>query len=201
MDDLLVVTQNLGKIREMSSICAPLALRALPISILNKTVSWQEEGSTFRENALTKLNAVQGLWAGASLSDDSGLVVPKLGGEPGVYSSRYAGEGSSDKANFEKLLHEMRELKAGDRDAFFVTCLAYRAHLDAKVQFFYGCLTGRIACAPEGQGGFGYDPIFLVDGYQQTLAALPESEKNKISHRSRAMQKLKKFLIKNLLKK
>jgi XTP/dITP diphosphohydrolase len=127
------------------------------------------------------------------LADDSGLVVDGLDGRPGVFSARFAGPDADDSANNRKLLHEVTGLSEDERSAAFVCSMAFVSP-DGVEQLFEGRVGGTIIDQPRGEHGFGYDPLFLVDGYQQTMAELPLDEKNRISHRGQALQAFKQYL-------
>lgn len=160
---------------------------------LNPHVDWDESGDTFLANARIKAQTVRALAlepGDCVLADDSGLVVDSLGGEPGVRSSRYAGEHASDQENNAKLLENMRQVPLEKRQAHFVCTLVF-VDSNAEEHVFRGICPGRIALTPRGMHGFGYDPLFLVDGTGgKTMAELSASEKNALSHRRRAMEGL-----------
>ena len=153
-----------------------------------------EDGKTFTDNAIAKARfyaTATGLWA---LADDSGLEVDALAGAPGVYSARYAGENASDADRRALLLSELAQVSEKDRRARFVSVVAI-ASADGKVlNVSEGICEGTLTFAPRGEGGFGYDPLFVPDGFSQTFAELPESVKNRISHRARALIKTRQFL-------
>lgn len=159
-------------------------------------VSWDETGTTFKENALIKAKAVQDSLAGrvgfAIASDDSGLVVPALGGAPGVYSARYAGPDASDEDNNQKLLQVMAAQGLSRTKAYFVTeiCLIR----GEEIVYFGGEIHGEIVTVPSGSAGFGYDPYFYVPSVQKSMADLSLAEKNTISHRALALQKMLRYL-------
>ena len=148
----------------------------------------EESGETFAENAALKARAYSrqtGLW---TLADDSGLVVDALGGAPGVRSARYAGVGASDAQRNDRLLAELKRTKGRDRRARFVCVIALADPAKPDALFFTGLCEGTIADRPRGVGGFGYDPLFVPEGYTQTFGELPAEIKNQISHRARALQ-------------
>lgn len=183
---LLLGTKNHGKIAEIREIFAPfspelLTFRERPFSDV------LEDGATFAENARKKARAICQETGLAVLAEDSGLEVAALAGAPGVCSARFAGESKSDCANIEKLLNLLQN--AADRRARF-RCVAVLRLTDGREFISEGCLEGRIALRPKGTAGFGYDPIFVPDGYDQTLAELGREIKNKISHRKRALERL-----------
>jgi len=173
-------------VRELARVLAPHALDPLPDSVALPP----EDGTTFTENALLKARAVAAATGGPALADDSGIVVEALGGAPGVWSARYAGEDATDEQNLDKLLAEMRG--KADRRAAYV-CMLAMIGADGSERLFEGRCEGQLALAPRGTGGFGYDPAFLpddLDGRERTMAELEPGEKDAISHRGRAARAL-----------
>jgi len=187
---LVIASRNVHKIREFRAMLK--GLRHLDIYSLIDFPQYQplpETGKTFEENAVQKaLHAAGslGLWA---LADDSGLVIPALGGAPGIYSARYAGESASDKENRKKLLNEMRPFKDQERAAYFECCLALASPQELKKSVCSSC-EGTITEEEKGRSGFGYDPVFQKHEYSKTFAELEEEVKNRISHRRKAMDKI-----------
>lgn len=153
---------------------------------LDPNVSWDETGETFVANARIKAETVRRLTSAAVLADDSGLEVDALGGAPGVHSSRYAGTDGDDAGNNAKLLLALADVPDDRRTARFV-CTLYFVDEQGHVQTFRGECRGTILRAKRGAKGFGYDPLFLVDGDGRTMAEMPEADKNAVSHRSRAV--------------
>lgn len=153
-----------------------------------------EDGATFAENARLKVVAISRQLPGLVMADDSGLEVDSLGGAPGVYSARYAGEGATDETNRRKLLEEMARLSPGSSRAARFRCVLALARGGAAVATFDGAVEGRVVCAARGAGGFGYDPLFQPMGFEKTFAELSPAEKNAISHRAAAVAKLRSFL-------
>lgn len=192
MPTLLLATRNPGKVREITSI---LEDSGWSFSSAQENVGTPDEnGKTFTDNAIAKARfyaSAAGLWA---LADDSGLEVDALGGAPGVYSARYAGENASDADRRELLLSELAKVSAPERRARFVCVVAIANADGAVLNVSEGICVGTLTFAPRGNGGFGYDPLFVPDGYDQTFAELPENVKNRISHRARALLKTKQFL-------
>jgi XTP/dITP diphosphohydrolase len=194
---ILLATQNLGKFREIKRMLEPLSVEViLPQEKLNV----EEKGNSFMENAYIKAMAYFEKYRIPTLADDSGLVVPSLGGYPGVFSSRFYSidwggreevQTSEDEANIRKLLRLMKNVS--DRRAYFkaVLCLVLEEGLNI---FSEGTCEGEIAHSPRGSGGFGYDPIFKPKFYEKTMAELSPQEKDLISHRGKALRKLKEFL-------
>jgi XTP/dITP diphosphohydrolase len=187
--ELVFATNNKHKVREISDLLDD-NFRILGLADLNITEDIPEEAETLEENALFKARYVHEKTGKNVFADDTGLEVDALGGAPGVYSARYAGENKSFDDNIEKLLREMNG--ANDRNARFRTVIALI--LDGTEYLFEGTVEGEITRERRGAGGFGYDPVFLATGYERTFAEIPLGEKNKISHRAKAMRQLLDFL-------
>ncbi len=187
--ELVFATNNKHKIREISDLLDK-NFNILGLADVNITGDIPEDADTLAENALFKARFVHERTGKNVFADDTGLEVDALGGAPGVYSARYAGEGRSFDDNITKLLGEMAN--ADNRNARFRTVIALI--LDGKEYLFEGKVEGVITREKRGTGGFGYDPVFLADGHDLTFAEIPLSEKNQISHRARAMRKLLAFL-------
>ncbi|MBV1819619.1 XTP/dITP diphosphatase [Anaerosalibacter bizertensis] len=191
---IILSTGNIDKIEEIKDI-----LKDLPFSIHSKKevglgdLEVEEDGDTLEENAIKKAMAISERVDGIVIADDTGLFVDKLNGAPGVYSSRYAGEDVSYEDNNRKLLKELEGTPSEERTAKFQTVIAIVTE-DKKIKTVYGECRGRIGFEVKGSEGFGYDPLFIVDGYGKTFAQLGEEVKNKISHRAKALEKLKKEL-------
>jgi XTP/dITP diphosphohydrolase len=199
MTDLLIATGNAGKVREVLPLLDGLPLRLRSLSEFSSVVEIEETGATFAENAALKATAYAaqtGLW---TLADDSGLEVDALGGVPGVFSARYGGAGASDADRITRLLAELSRTGDADRRARFV-CVIAIADADARlVHTSTGICEGSIALAPRGVGGFGYDPVFIPDGYQGSFGELPTEIKQRISHRALALRAVRPFLLDNFL--
>jgi len=183
---LVLATRNKGKIREITEILAPHGFEVLSMDEFPDIVEAEEDGETFKENAVKKASAVCEQTGLMALADDSGLEVDCLGGFPGVFSSRFAGEGKNDEANNKKLLELLKDVPAENRTARFV-CVAAVAAPDCFVYTAEGYCEGIIAEEPRGEGGFGYDPLFYLPEYGKTFAELDPEIKNRISHRARAL--------------
>jgi XTP/dITP diphosphohydrolase len=192
---LLLGTENPGKIRELRALLNSLPGLRLATSDEIPFPSIEETGSTFAENAMLKARGIAVATGADVLAEDSGLCVRALHGAPGVRSARYAGEPTDHAANTERLLREMESVE--DRAAVFITVAALRFR-DGRERLRAGLLAGRIATARAGSGGFGYDPVFVPDGFAQTLAELPLEEKNRLSHRARAVSPLIEILRREL---
>ena len=187
---VVLATSNPGKQRELQSLLAPLGYEVLLQSSLGIAAP-EETGSTFEANALLKARHAARAAALPALADDSGLEVDALGGRPGVYSARYAGAGASDAANNERLLAELEGLPPERRGARYRCVLAFvRGAEDPEPLLVSGAWDGRIGDSPRGSGGFGYDPLFIPAGLACTAAELPAAEKNRLSHRGKALQAL-----------
>ncbi|MFQ5544357.1 MAG: RdgB/HAM1 family non-canonical purine NTP pyrophosphatase [Acidiferrobacterales bacterium] len=188
--EIVLASNNPGKVREIAQLLADLDLSVLPQSQFD-VPDVEETGLTFVENAILKArNAAQktGL---AAIADDSGLEVDALNGAPGIHSARYAGIGSSDQANLDRLLHALIDVPQGDRSARFQCLMVYLAHEhDPSPLVCQGTWEGRILFEPKGDNGFGYDPVFFVPTHNCSSAELPPETKNELSHRGQALRKL-----------
>lgn len=194
MNSLLLATRNPGKLREIQSLLGDIDVAFSSLRDFEDVGVAPETGATYAENAIAKAEfyaAATGTWA---LADDSGLEVKALGGAPGVFSARYAGENASDAERRLLLVSELKKLAAEDRSARFVCVVAIARPSGEVIDLAEGICEGMIAEAPRGESGFGYDPLFVPDGYEQTFAELAELEKNRISHRARALLKTREFL-------
>ncbi len=190
MKRVVLASANAGKLRELNALLAPRGMDVVPQSDFD-IPSIEEGGDSFVENAIIKARHAARLSGLAAIADDSGLMVDALDGAPGVYSARYAGVGASDSENLQLLLDNMRDIPEARRGARFVCLVAYVQHSrDACPLVCEGIWSGRIAHAPSGDGGFGYDPVFYVEECGCTSAELDSAHKNTISHRARAMQAL-----------
>ena len=193
MKEVVIATRNEGKLREIKDILAPRSLKILSLKDFPGIPEIIEDGSTFAENAAKKAREVARQTDRLAIADDSGLVVDALQGRPGVFSSRYGGEKATDEQKFQKLLAEMSEIPEGKRQAAFVCTIAV-ATPQGEVELLEGRCRGQIAFAPRGKHGFGYDPIFFLPELGKTMAELDPEVKNRISHRARALEKLKELL-------
>ena len=181
---IIAATNNANKVREISEIFSPLGFEVVSQRDAGLDIDVEETGNTFAKNALLKARAVSLLCDDYVLADDSGLCVDALGGEPGVKSARYAGEGASDADKINKLLGKMEDKT--DRGAKFVTNIAFISP-DGKELVTQGEVRGRILKEPRGENGFGYDPVFFSDELGKSFAEAAPEEKNSVSHRSRAL--------------
>jgi XTP/dITP diphosphohydrolase len=194
---LVLATQNEGKLSELRLLLADLPVHVLSVrDALGASLDVVEDGETFRDNALIKARAVCRATHMVSLADDSGLEVDALGGRPGVRSARFAHEHATDAENNAKLLLELEAVPDAQRSARFRCVLALVTPSNDTPSTVDGVCEGSIAREPRGSGGFGYDPLFIVAGEGgRTLAELSEEEKNRVSHRGKAMRALRPLLV------
>ena len=183
---LVLATKNKGKVREISDFLAPHGFEVVSINDFPDIEEIEENGETFRENAIFKATRAYELTGIMSLADDSGLEVDHLDGAPGIHSARFAGEEKDDRANIVKLLDLLAGVPVERRTARF-RCLMAIADTDGWVYIAEGACDGVIAGEPRGEGGFGYDPVFYLPEYGKTFAELDPEIKNKISHRAQAL--------------
>ncbi|MDT4968676.1 MAG: XTP/dITP diphosphohydrolase [Acidobacteriota bacterium] len=192
--ELLVATANQGKVAEIKSLLASLSLKSLDEFPHVSEVA--ETGETFRENAILKARGYALQTQEWTLADDSGLEVTALDNAPGVYSARYGGDGLSDADRVERLLDALSRTGDTKRRARFVSEIAIADPDGRIVHNSTGTCEGRIASGPRGSNGFGYDPVFIPDGYDQTFGELANAAKEIISHRARALAAARPFLMK-----
>jgi XTP/dITP diphosphohydrolase len=184
---LVVASHNPGKVREIADLIAPFGIEALSAAELDLPEPDETE-ATFRGNALVKARAAASIAGTPALADDSGLCVDALGGEPGVYSARWAGPAKDFRVAMETVNKRLAASGSSDRRAHFACALAL-AWPDGHAEVFEGEVKGAIVWPPRGTRGFGYDPIFLADGYAETFGEMDPAEKHKVSHRARAFAK------------
>ena len=191
---IVVATSNPGKFREIGFSLKGLPLRCLSLADLGITDEVKEEGTTFSQNARLKSLAYSLRTGHLTLAEDSGLEVRHLGGEPGVYSARFSSPRPTDEKNIRKVLRLMEGVSWDRRQARFVCCLvlASKGQIIREVR---GVVTGRIAFEKAGNSGFGFDPIFYYHPFRRTFGQLAAEEKDRVSHRGRALRKMRKFLI------
>lgn len=190
---LLVATHNLGKKQEYADLLGGLGLELVSLSEVGIAHKVEETGDSYAENALQKARSYATVSGLLTLADDSGLDVDALCGAPGVHSARYAGEGASDEERYELLLSDLQDVPDEQRTARF-RCVIALVWPDGRAQTVEGICEGRIALTPRGEHGFGYDPVFYVPEYRQTMAELAPETKNRISHRAQAAAKAREIL-------
>lgn len=195
--DIVLATRNRKKAREMTRIFSGFDLRFLTLDAFPGCPEVVEDGRTFRANAVKKAVTVANFSGLPALADDSGLAVDALGGAPGVFSARFAGEEADDLKNMRKLLKDLKGVASDKRTARFVCCIAL-ALPAGQVKTFTGKAEGTIGQGPKGDNGFGYDPIFYPTGHSRTFAEMTADEKDRLSHRGKAMKKLYAYLRKSL---
>lgn len=192
--EIIFASNNKGKIAEIKEILFPLGIKVLSGEDFNLP-DVEETGKTFEENAYIKALAAAKEKNIPCIADDSGLCVDAIGGKPGVYTARYAPNRDFDKG-MDKLLKELAETKSNNRSAHF-SCVIVLAYPDGNYKSFEGRVDGSIATQKTGNAGFGYDPIFIPTGFNRSFAEFNSDEKNKISHRGRALQKFIQYITDN----
>lgn len=193
--DLLIATRNTGKIPEIAHLLEGVSLNFRSLKDYPGSPSPEETGDTFEENAAIKATAYGRSTGLLTLADDSGLEVEALRGAPGVLSARYAGPSASAQQRVSALLDALRHCSSSNRDARFVSVVALFEPATGNLTLFRGVCGGTIALAPRGDKGFGYDPVFIPEGYEQTFAELSGQVKQRISHRARAMENAREYLL------
>ena len=187
MRKFVVATKNKGKLREIKEILQNFTFDVIPMEEAGINIEIVENGKTFEENAIIKARGIQKLTGEIVMADDSGLEVDYLNGAPGIYSARFAGEGASDQDRVKKLLGLLKEVPFENRTARFVCAVA--VVFPGESSFVVrGTCEGYISLKPEGDKGFGYDPVFFLPEYDKTIAQMQAEEKNRISHRGRALR-------------
>ena len=193
-DRIAIASRNPGKIREIRSICADWPVEWITWD--ERDGQWpdvEETGASYVENALLKARSVADRFDVPAVADDSGIEVDALGGAPGPRSARYAGKEATDDENLRMLIRAVAGVPAAGRTARY-RCVAALARPDGRTVWAEGMCEGSLMSKPRGVGGFGYDPIFVPAGWDQTMAELPPEEKDRISHRGRAFRALKELL-------
>lgn len=194
--DLYLATANSHKVQEFAQLLSDTPLRVLPAGVIGGMPAVEESAETFAGNALLKAQALHtrapaGAWV---MADDSGLETDALQGAPGVHSARFAGPAASDAENCRLLLHKLQQAGTDRRSARFRCVLALLGPQGNVPLYFSGSCEGKIACSPSGDGGFGYDPLFIPSGYEDSFAALPAQIKATLSHRANAIRKFAEWL-------
>ena len=193
-DRIAIASRNPGKIREIRSICADWPVEWITAD--EHEGPWpdvEETGQSYLDNALLKAQAVAGSLGVPAVADDSGVEVDALGGGPGPRSARYAGEEATDEENLRMLIRALAGVPEAGRTARY-RCVATLAWPDGSEVWAEGTCEGSLVSKPRGSGGFGYDPIFVPAGWEETMAELPPEEKDRISHRGRAFRALRELL-------
>jgi XTP/dITP diphosphohydrolase len=192
---LVLATGNAGKLRELRAMLAPWNVDVRPQSDFTNSTA-EENGLSFTENAMLKARFAAAAAGLPAIADDSGLEVDALGGAPGIYSARFAGEGAGDAANNAKLLREMAGVPEAGRGARYQCAMVFVGRADDPDPVVcQASWDGRIAIAPRGSGGFGYDPLFIAAGTERTAAEFDADEKNRVSHRGKALRALVAALV------
>ena len=189
--EILVATRNPGKVREIRKAFKGLGLRIRSLRDFRKVPQMEEDGKSFAENALKKARFYSKIYGILTLSDDSGLEVYVLNGSPGIHSARFAGEKATDRENKQKLLHQLEGIPLSRRGARF-KCTIALVSPEGREAVVEGECRGKIGFKEVGRKGFGYDPLFILPGLGKTMAQLTLEEKNRISHRGKALRKLRK---------
>lgn len=193
MDKIVFATTNAGKIKEIKEILADFDVEVVSMKEMNITADIEENGATFEENSLIKARAVSKLTGLPALADDSGLEVDYLNGEPGIYSARYLGRDTDYDYKNNYIIDKLKEAKGEERSARFV-CVISLVLPDGREFVKKGVMEGRIGYEIKGGNGFGYDPIFYLPEYGKTSAEISAEEKNKISHRGKALSAMKELI-------
>lgn len=192
---IVAASKNKHKIEEIEAITKKYGMEVIPRDKAGvpDDLEIEEDGETFEENSLKKAKGILAACGQPTIADDSGLMLDYLGGAPGVYSARFAGEDGNDEKNNEKLLFLLQDVPAAEKTAKFVSVITL-AFPDGKTIVARGECPGRIIDTATGENGFGYDPLFVPNGYDKTFAQLTSEEKNSISHRAAALKELERQL-------
>lgn len=200
METIIIASGNKGKLKEFRELMADLPVEVKSLSDYPEIGEIEENGKSFAENAFIKAKAVHDATGCLAIADDSGLEVDALGGAPGIYSARYAGEEKNDAANNAKLLQALSDISEDNRGAQF-HCAICAVTADGKRFDAEGIVRGQILRAERGDGGFGYDPLFYIPALGKTTAELSMDEKNAISHRGQAVRQMVQTLKENVFTK
>lgn len=193
MEKIVFATANEGKLKEIREILADFDIEVISMEEAGIELEVEENGATFEENSLIKARALKELTGLPALADDSGLVVDYLNGEPGIYSARYMGRDTSYDEKNTHIIEQLAEAKGEERSARFV-CVISLVLPDGREFTKTGTMEGRIGYEIKGSNGFGYDPIFFLPEYGKTSAEISPEEKNRISHRGKALREMKKLI-------
>ena len=194
---IILATKNKGKIKDFEKLTDKMDIEVLSILDNIDFPDVVEDGKTFEENSAKKALEIAKYTGIVTVSDDSGLCVDALNGEPGIYSARYSGEDGNDEKNIEKLLKNLSDVEKNDRKAHFVSVVSI-AFPDGTVKSFRGETQGEILFEKEGNNGFGYDPVFYSYDLEKSFGVATSEEKKSVSHRGRAFEKLKKEILEKL---
>ncbi len=194
MDKIVFATTNTGKIKEIKEILADFDVEVFSMEEMNINTDVEENGTTFEENSLIKARAISKLTGLPALADDSGLEVDYLNGEPGIYSARYLGRDTDYDYKNNYIIDKLKDAKDNERSARFV-CVISLVLPDGREFIKKGVMEGRIGYEIKGENGFGYDPIFYLPEYGKTSAEISGEEKNKISHRGKALRAMKELIV------
>ncbi len=189
---IIFASKNQGKVKEVKHILRDLELQVISLADISESVHIIENGSTFKDNALIKARKVYEKFRIPTIAEDSGLVVEQLDGKPGINTARYAGIGSDDEANNIKLLENLSSKPEPHRAKFVCSAVYYSGK---EIYVTVGEVYGKLISEARGTNGFGYDPLFVPDGYSKTMAELDSRTKNSISHRFKAFDQIKKHLL------
>ncbi|AKP79695.1 MULTISPECIES: XTP/dITP diphosphatase [Priestia] len=189
MREIIIATKNAGKVKDFETLFSPKGFKVTSLLDFPEIEDVEETGVTFAENATLKAETISSALNKPVIADDSGLAIDALNGEPGVYSARYAGENKDDNANIEKVLQKLHDVPFEKRTARFHCTLAI-AVPGKRTELVEGTCEGRILEEKRGENGFGYDPIFFVEKWNCSMAELSKEQKNQISHRANALEKL-----------
>lgn len=194
-EQVAIASRNPHKLRELARICADWPVRWVTVENTDPAgfPDVEETGQTYLENALLKARGVSGALGVPAIADDSGIEVDALGGKPGVRSARFSGVGATDQQNLDALMQAMRGIPGGGRTARY-RCLAVLAGPDGRVEHAEGTCEGTLVSKRSGDRGFGYDPIFVPEGWEETMAQLTDEQKDRISHRGRAFRALRELV-------
>lgn len=194
METIIAASRNAHKIAEIEAITRKFGMEIISRDDAGlPKIEIEEDGETFEENSFKKASEIMKLCGKVTIADDSGLMVEYLGGAPGVYSARFAGEGAGDEKNNQKLLNLLEGVPYKERRAKFVSVITM-VYPNGETLVARGECEGHIIDAPVGENGFGYDPLFVPEGFQRTFAQLEPEEKNSVSHRAKALIQLEKLL-------
>lgn len=193
LTNILIATTNNGKLREVKSCLNSLKITLKDLNDFPMLEQPAEDGNTFADNAIIKAMYYSSNTKHWTLADDSGLEVDALGGKPGVLSARYAGDSASDEEKIARLLSELKLVSEPERTARFVCTLAFCSSDEKLVKLTIGKCEGHIAFEPRGTNGFGYDPVFIPQGFDKTFGELPSEIKQNISHRGKALSEFRQF--------